>query len=290
MDTKKQRIGFLEGGLSALTNIVLFVLKLMVGVAAGSVAMKADAWHTLSDTLTSIIVIGGFWISSRPRDRQHPFGHGRAENIGGIVIGVLIAVVGAGFARESLLRLRDGVTAVYGTTAVIVFGLSVLIKEGLARFSLTMGRRYNAPSLVADGWHHRSDALASALIVIGALAGSRLWWVDGVLGLIVSGFLFKAAWDVIGESSRALLGEPPTPDLLERIGTCRDQAAPELADIHHVHVHRYGDHAEITLHARLPGHTTLSRAHASATRLEDRLREEGWEATIHMESGDGRRG
>ena len=97
MNDQKQQLGYLEGWLSSVLNVVLFGLKLWVGMMAGSVAMIADAWHTLSDTLTSVIVLVGFWISGKPKDKEHPFGHGRAELIGAIIIAILLALVGFSF-------------------------------------------------------------------------------------------------------------------------------------------------------------------------------------------------
>jgi cation diffusion facilitator family transporter len=287
MQTAKNRIGYLEGGLSALINAALFGVKLYVGTAAGSVAMVADAWHTLSDTLTSVVVVFGFWISSRPRDEEHPFGHGRAERIAGIVIGTLLAVVGARFLMEASRQIRMHHVAVYPTVSIVVFAIATVLKEGLAQFSIRMGRRTNSPSLVADGWHHRSDAIASGSIVAGVFLGGSAWWLDGVLGVGVALLILYVAFDVIRDAATSLLGERPSSETvaeIERLATAI--ATPEsIGRIHHVHMHRYGDHVELTLHARAPGATSLARAHRLASTLENRIRDElGYEATIHMET------
>ncbi|MDF1568517.1 MAG: cation diffusion facilitator family transporter [Spirochaetaceae bacterium] len=284
MKINKRRIGYLEGGLSAVVNLVLFGFKFSVGRSIGSVAIVADAWHTLSDTLTSVIVVLGFWLSSRPKDREHPFGHGRAENIGSVVIGVLLAVVGFNFGKDAIHRLSIRQSVDFGRAAIIVTAASVITKELMAQLSIRMGRKFDSPSLLADGWHHRSDAASSALVLMGILFGSRMWWLDGALGAVVSILILYAAFEILRDSSRSILGEPPTGDLLERIGACRDDVAPELVDLHHIHIHRYGDHREVTLHARLPGNILMDEAHAASTLLEERLRKEvGLEATIHLE-------
>ena len=154
MNAEKKRTGYIEGSLSALLNAGLFALKLVVGSSAGSVAMVADAWHTLSDTATSLVVVFGFWISSRPRDEEHPFGHGRAEPIAGIVIGVLLATVGVRFLGESITQLRTHAVAAFDLRSIIVFGVATLLKEAIAQYSIRAGRRVGSSALVADGWTH----------------------------------------------------------------------------------------------------------------------------------------
>lgn len=181
--------GYLEGSVSIVLNTALFAAKLWLGAACGSLAIVADAWHTLSDSLTSAVVILGFWVSGRPADDKHPFGHGRAELVAAIVIGTLLAVVAFFFLHESILKLRHPErypAARFGTAAAALFLVSVVVKEAMARFSIWAGGKTASAALVADGWHHRSDAVASALILAGGLFGGRLGWIDGAMGAAVS--------------------------------------------------------------------------------------------------------
>ncbi|HEY9055088.1 MAG TPA: cation diffusion facilitator family transporter [Rectinemataceae bacterium] len=284
MDYRKRRLGFLEGILSSVVNTVLFGFKVWVGAAAGSVAMMADAWHTLSDTLTSLVVILGFWISGKPGDEDHPFGHGRAELVASVVIGTLLGVVGASFLKEAYLQLRDHRSVEFGMGAIIVFGISIIAKEALARFSFWAGKKTDSQSLVADGWHHRSDALASALIIAGALFGKRWWWIDGVLGIGVSLLIFYAALSIVREAVDTLMGEKLDAKTAERLQELASSVLGPGNGIHHIHVHRYGDHQEITLHMRLSGGMELQRAHEIASAFENEIRSKlSMEATIHIE-------
>jgi cation diffusion facilitator family transporter len=281
---EKRRLGYLEGVVSSVLNTLLFGFKIWVGSAAGSVAMVADAWHTLSDTLTSLVVILGFWISSRPADKEHPFGHGRAELIASIVIGTLLGVVGINFIMDSMRQLFNHRSVSYGINAIVVFSASVVLKEALARFSIWAGERTNSKSLIADGWHHRSDALASLLIIIGAILGKWIWWIDGVLGLAVSALILYAAFQIIREAANSLLGEQLDSTTEQIIRVMAAEASLDEEGLHHLHIHRYGDHAELTLHARVSEARTLTSAHDAATALERRiLKELGIEATIHIE-------
>lgn len=283
-ELSKKKLGYTEGVLSVIINTLLFGVKIWVGTAAASVAMTADAWHTLSDTLTSLVVILGFWISGRPKDEEHPFGHGRAEVIASVVIATLLAVVGVSFFRDAVHQLIVRKNANFTVVSLVVFAVSVVIKEGLARFSLWAGKKAESQSLVADGWHHRSDALASLLIVVGAIVGKYVWWIDGVLGIGVSVLILYAAYDIAKSASNALMGESVGPVLSEQIRKIAREASPELKDIHHIHMHRYGDHLEITLHARLNENTNILDAHALSTKLEQELRKAlNADTTVHIE-------
>jgi len=265
-------------------NIVLFIIKYWVGVLSASVAIVADAWHTLSDTLTSLVVLISFKISSVPPDKKHPYGHGRAELIAALVVGILLAVVGFNFFVESIHRLIDRQAAAYGTLALIVIAASVVSKEAMAQVSIRAGRRTNSRSLIADGWHHRSDAISSLLIFIGIVAGQRFWWTDGVLGLVVSLLIFHATFGILKDAISALLGEEPDEEEIARIISLSYQLTPHDLHVHNPRVHDYGQHRELTLHIYLPADMRLSEAHEIVTALENAIKKEmGIEATVHID-------
>lgn len=284
MDAQKQQLGYLEGWLSSVVNALLFALKLWVGMTIGSVAMIADAWHTLSDTVTSAVVIAGFWISGKPHDKDHPFGHGRAELIGAIIIATLLGLVGVNFLKESYVQLQHHERVNFSTLGIVAFAVSVVIKEALAQFSIWAGKKVDSQALLADGWHHRSDAIASLLIVVGALLGRFFWWIDGVLGFLVSALILYAAFDIMKEAANTLMGEEMTHELEQRITQKVKAVAPDVSEVHHCHMHRYGDHVEVTLHVRMNEDYSLRQAHEIVSHIEDVLRNElQIEPTIHAE-------
>ena len=268
-----RQIGFLEGFLSIIINTTLFVFKIWVGTKANSISMIADAWHTLSDTLTSIVVIFGFYISSMPKDDEHPFGHGRAEVIAAIIIGTLLAVVGFNFIMDSIKNFKERVSANFTIISLFVFGVSALIKELIASFSIWAGKKIQSRSLIADGWHHRSDALASLVIVIAAILGRFLWWIDSVLGVVVSILILYTAFDIAKGASNSLLGEKTDIKLIEDVKKIIHDVMPNLSDAHHIHIHRYGDHLEITLHLRMNDNLNVKLAHDIASQIENKIRE-----------------
>jgi len=282
----RKSLAYLEGWLSIIINTVLFGLKYWVGLRIHSVAMVADAWHTISDTLTSAIVIIGFWFASRPADKKHSFGHGRAETIASLIIGTLLAVVGFSFLKDSILRLIHREAVNFTVFAVIVFLISAFIKEALAQFSFWAGRKTQGRSLVADAWHHRSDAVASGLIVVGAIIGKYFWWVDGVMGIGVSLLILQAAYSIIRGASSYLVGESVSASLERQIQDAirKANSTIQLESVHHLHVHDYGEHKELTAHIRLPADMKIEDAHCIVTKIEKAIREElKLEITIHVE-------
>lgn len=284
--TSRKSLAYLEGWLSIVINTVLFGLKYWVGLRIHSVAMVADAWHTLSDTLTSIIVIIGFWFASRPADKKHSFGHGRAEAIASLIIGTLLAVIAFSFLKDSILRLIHHEAVNFTLFAVVVFLISAFIKEGLAQFSFWAGRKIQARSLVADAWHHRSDAVASGLIVVGAIVGKFFWWIDGVMGIGVSILILQAAYSIIRGASSYLMGESASSSLKNQIQDAirKADASIQCESVHHLHVHDYGEHKELTAHIRLPADMKIDDAHDIVTKIEKAIKEElKLEITIHVE-------
>jgi len=284
MKLRKENLGYIEGWASAAINTILFVIKLWVGILSHSIAMIADAWHTLSDTLTSVIVLFGFWVSKRPPDDEHPFGHGRAELISAVIISTLLAIVGIRFMVEAVNQLRHHEAVIFGKTAIIIFFFSALIKEGLAQFSFWAGKQIDSKSLLADGWHHRSDAIAAALIVIGGLLSQYIWWIDGVLGVIISALILKAAYDIFMHTSDMLMGEDITVHIETKI---KDIVCETIGDEyipHHFHCHNYLKHKEVTFHVYCPQNESLEQIHDKVDKVEKKIREKLMvEATIHPE-------
>ncbi len=284
MKKEKAFWGYIEGWLSIIINTLLFILKYWAGIVTGSVAIIADAWHTLSDSLTSIVVIIGFKMSEKPADKEHPFGHGRAELISALIIGVLLAIVGFNFIVESIDKLKHHESSFFKLFAVIIFLVSVLFKEGLAQFSFWAGKKTNSMALKADGWHHRSDALASALILAGLFLGKFFWWIDGVLGIIVALLIIHSSWSILMSAINPLMGETPDKETLEKVRKIACTEANLDINLHHIHMHRYGDHFELTFHIKMKGDTKLHDAHKVATHIEKAIRKKlRMETTIHVE-------
>ena len=284
MDKSSIRISLEAGWVSIVINSLLFIIKYWAGVVSGSVSIIADSWHTLSDSISSVFLIIGLKLSGRPADKEHPFGHGRYELITTILIGCLLAMVAYTFFVESVERLQNRESADFGLIALVVTILSIVIKEGMAQYAFRVARKSGSKSVAADGWHHRSDALSSAIILIGIFFNRYFWWIDGVLGIAVALLIFYTAIVIIKKTANVILGEKPTTELKESISNICRQAIGYDIFPHHIHIHNYINHKEITLHIYLPDEMTIYVSHDISSIIEKRLAEElNVEATIHVE-------
>ena len=245
--------GKFAGYFSITGNIFLFIVKMWAGIVTGSIALIADAWHTLSDSFSSIIMLGSIYISNKPADHEHPFGHGRAEIIASLVLGLFLVLISINFFYESIVSILEKDTVNFGLFAIIATSFSLVVKEIMARVSFTAAEKENYQSLKADGWHHRSDALTSAVILVGIFAGKYVWWVDGALGILVSLVLLILAYRIVKGSINPLLGEKPDDEIIDKIHEISKEIYKYDLQLHHFKIHRYGNHTELTFHIKLPG-------------------------------------
>jgi cation diffusion facilitator family transporter len=283
MKNKKPNYTLIEGWLSIVGNTLLFGLKYWAGIATGSLALIADAWHTLTDSISSVIVVISSRVSNKPADEEHPFGHGRADLVSSVIIGVILAVIGFEFILKSIEHLKDGDKVLFGTLAYTVTIISIVVKELMAQYAFWAAKKTDSPLLKADGWHHRTDALSSALVLAGIVLGNYFWWMDGVLGLLIAAMIFYAAYEILRDSINRLLGEIPSDKLILEINKITMDLGLDVCP-HHYHLHKYGDHIEMTFHILLAPDLSLEAAHTQTNLIEKTIREKmGIEATIHME-------
>ncbi len=277
--------GYFEGILSIVINVILFVFKFAFGLMLRSVSLLAESFHTLSDVVTSSIVILGFKVSSKPPDEKHPFGHGRAERVFSIVIALILIVVGIEFFINSFRRFLNPVPISGNIMVILVLILSIGAKELLANISFNLGERINSASLRADAWHHRTDSIATALVVLGfVLFRFGLYRVDGIIGMAVSVLIAFTGISIIRKAGSFLVGEAPDSVLVNKI---RNTASgfDGIDDVHHIHVHDYAGQLEVTIHVRLKGDTHLADAHHRASEVERAVKKcvPGAEVTVHVE-------
>jgi len=283
-----KKYGYFEGFVSVVVNLGLFAFKFVFGFILNSVSLIAESFHSLSDVVTSAIVIFGFRISAKPADEEHPFGHGRVERILSIVIACLLIVVGAEFFKSGFIRFRNPVPIEADVFVIIMLSISILFKEFLYWLSLSLGRRIGSAALKADAWHHRTDSIATALVVVGFVAFRfGLYNLDGIIGMVVAGIIAYTGIVIIKESGSVLIGEAPSSTLVNKIKETAGQLEG-IDDVHHIHVHDYGHQLEITIHVRLKGKVHLDDAHQKASEVEDAIKTcvPGAEVTVHLEPYD----
>jgi cation diffusion facilitator family transporter len=276
-----------EGWISIIGNTLLFILKYWAGIVTGSLALIADAWHTMSDTISSVIVLIAGWVSRKPADDDHPFGHGRAEHIAAIIIGVLLAIVAFDFVVGAIEKFGTREKTIFGTVALIATIVSIISKEVMAQYAFWAARKVDSSILKADGWHHRTDALSSVVILVGILFGKYFWWTDAVLSFIVALMIGWASYEILSKEITSLLGESPKEELLISIRETAQKTTDQPLHLHHIHIHNYGQHTELSCHIKLPPNMPLNEAHEICTNVELAILEKfGYISTIHPEPID----
>ncbi|MBT4033301.1 MAG: cation transporter [Candidatus Marinimicrobia bacterium] len=271
-------VGMLEGWVSIIGNFVLFVIKLIFGWMVSSIALIADAFHTLSDVATSIVVIFGFRVAQKPADKEHPFGHGRAETIATLTIAILMAVVSLEFFKGAVDRLffseADIDVSKINWLVIGVVSLTAVGKAWMAYFAYQLGDLIDSDALRGDAVHHKSDVYTT-LLVIAALVGAYFGvpYVDGIMGVGVAIMILHAAYEIAREAIDDLLGKPATAEFIQEI-TALTLTVPGARQVHDVVVHNYGDQSFISLHVEIDEATTPSISHNIADNVEHKLAHE----------------
>lgn len=276
-----------------VVNLLLSAGKLAAGILGRSGAMVADAVHSLSDLATDVVVIVFAGISAKPKDDSHDYGHGKFETLATIVIALALAVVGAGILWSSVLSIRgvaDGVVLPRpGLVALLAAVISIVGKEMLYWYTVKVGRMIDSPSVIANAWHHRSDALSSlgTLVGIGCayFLGERWRIADPLAALVVALFIFKVAFDLMRVGLDELLEKSLPADTEAEIIRIV-QACPEIGDPHNLRTRRVGASIAIEIHVRVDGAMSVAHSHTLTIDIEHRLRDrfgEGTMIAVHVE-------
>ena len=280
----KTKAGYVEGVVSVIVNAALFALKFWAGLVTGSLALTADAWHTLSDSMSSILVIAAVRLASKKADKEHPFGHGRWEQIASLFIAFFLGLIAFDFLTGAIERFTNRERVEFGALAITVTAVSIVVKELLAQFAFYIGKKTDSASVRADGWHHRTDMLSSAVVLAGIVAAQRFWWLDSVLGAVIALMLFYAAYKIIKDAITMLLGEEPGAELVRDITQAVRSVHGSDMRLHHFHMHNYIVHKELTLHIRLDKDLSIQAGHQIATDIETIIKDQfGIIATVHIE-------
>lgn len=279
--------------IGSMVNLLLLLFKFAAAFWGRSSAMMADAVHSLSDFITDIIVVVFVRISSKPADEGHDYGHGKYETLGTVFIGVALMFVGIMILMNSIesiiMFFKGEKLAAPGWFAFIAAILSIVSKEVLYQYTVIKGRKLSSQAVVANAWHHRSDALSSigtAVGIGGAILLGENWRVlDPVAALIVSCFIVKVSVDLLKPGFNELLERSLPADVEEKILEIVN-SAEGVSEPHNLRTRRIGNRCAIEMHLRMDGNVSLSEAHDKATEIEHKLREEFGKDTyinIHLE-------
>ena len=274
-------------------NIVLLAFKFIAGILGHSAAMIADAVHSLSDFITDLIVLLFVYISGKPQDKSHDYGHGKYETLALTIIGIALLVVAVGIFSNGAQRIASWYHGeeleAPGMLALWAALVSIILKELTYRFTISKARQLDSPALEANAWHHRSDALSSIGTAVGiggaVLLGKRWTVLDPIASIVVGAFIVKVAIELILQGMRDLL-EHSLPDDIEDEIMQIAQAEPDVIEPHDLRTRRIGNRYAIELHILMSGNITLAKAHDHADSIENQLKKRFGENThvaIHME-------
>lgn len=277
----------------SVVNIILTVFKFVAGIIGRSSAMVADAVHSLSDLLTDVIIFVFVRTASKPIDRTHEYGHGKFETLATMIVGTILIVVGIGIMAEGV---KDCIAYFHGEIgqpprwiALIAAVVSIVLKEAVFRYTLARGRKINSPVLIANAWHHRSDAFSSIATLVG-VAGSMFLGRKGMIfdplaAILVSFYICKSGYEVVKPSADELL-EKSLPAETEKEIRKILRSVDGIDSVHRLQTRRIGSQIAIEVHAEMDGRMTLNEAHQIATEAENRLKKQFGPKThvgIHME-------
>ena len=260
-------------------NVVLLVFKFVAGIVGHSAAMVADAVHSLSDFVTDIIVLAFVHISGKPEDKSHDYGHGKYETLATTIIGLALLVVAVGIVYSGAVKIAAWLGGQQleapGLLALWAALLSIVLKEGVYRYSMVKARQLKSQAVEANAWHHRSDALSSvgtAVGIGGAIFFGQRWTVlDPAASVIVGAFIVKVAIDLLRNGIGDLM-EQSLPDAVENEILRLAASVPGVSMPHDLRTRRIGNHYAIELHILMDGDMSLREAHDKATEVEDTLK------------------
>ncbi len=265
----------------SVVNFILMAFKLVSGILGGSTAMVADAIHSLSDFATDIVVLVTMGITKIPQDSNHDYGHGKFETLASFIIGVSLLFVGIGIGWngvKSVLEVLNGKTLPSPHyIALIAASVSIIVKEILYRWTVKVGKRINSQAVIANAWHHRSDALSSigTLIGIGGaiILGSKWTILDLIAGVVVSVFIIKVAIQISLESINQLLECSLTLEEKEKLLKLIN-SVEGVKDPHRLKTRKIGNNIAVDIHIRVNPRLTVSESHSIATQIENKIIEE----------------
>jgi len=261
--------GILSSIVGMICNIILFGVKMLIGIFINSISVMADAFNNLSDAASSVISFIGVKLANRPADKEHPFGHGRFEYIAALAVAFLILQVGFSLFQTSLSKALKPETVIFNPILVGILCLSILIKIWLMLFNRKLGKRINSSVMKATAADSLGDVMVtSATIVSAIIAGVTGLKIDGYMGLVVSIFVMLAGFRIAKDTLEPLLGQAIDREVYQRI-TNMVESYDGIVGSHDLIIHSYGPtHRMATIHAEVPKDINFEKAHETIDRIE----------------------
>lgn len=277
--------GILSSIVGVICNVILFAVKLIVGLLINSVSVMADAFNNLSDAASSIISFIGVKLASRPADKEHPFGHGRIEYIAALAVSFIILQVGLSLFKSSFSKILNPETVIFNPILIGILILSIFVKVWLMIFNKKLGKKVNSKVMLATAADSMGDVLVTSATVISTIvAGATGWQIDGYMGLVVSVFVMIAGIGIAKDTLEPLLGQAVDREAYKKI-TSLVESYPGIVGTHDLIIHNYGpSHRMATIHAEVPNDIDFEKAHETIDMIErDVLEKLDIFLVIHMD-------
>jgi cation diffusion facilitator family transporter len=264
--------GYLGGVVGIIVNIILFLVKLFVGLIAKSIAVTADAFNNLSDALSSLITIAGFKFASKPADEEHPFGHGRIEYLSGLLVSFMVMLVGFEFIKSSFNRIVNPNKVNFDLIPFVLILVSIGAKIWLSRFNKYIGNKINSSALQASSLDALGDVITSSTVALSLLLSK---WIsipiDGYIGILVSLFILYSGYSLIKDTINPLLGEAPDPEFIRELES--DVLKYDcITGVHDIIIHNYGPGRRMaSLHVEVPCNISIIKIHEIIDTMEREL-------------------
>ena len=289
-DVKDAAVRTAYGNLASLVgmacNILLCIGKLLAGTLFGSIAIMADALNNLSDASSNVVSLIGFRLAAKAPDAEHPYGHARYEYLAGLVVSVTILAIGLSLLKESALKVLHPTPVAFSWLSIGVLAASILVKLWLSGFNRTVGKKINSETLMATAADSRNDVLTTGAVLLSTILCSLTGYgiIDGIMGVGVAAFILWSGWGLVMDTLSPLLGESPSPELVEHIERTV-MSYPGVLGVHDLMVHDYGPgHQFASLHMEFPAETDPLTAHDVIDNIEnDFLKKDRLQVTIHYD-------
>ena len=289
-DVKDAAVRTAYGNLASLVgmacNILLCIGKLLAGTLFGSIAIMADALNNLSDASSNVVSLIGFRLAAKAPDAEHPYGHARYEYLAGLVVSVTILAIGLSLLKESVLKVLHPTSVVFSWLSIGVLAASILVKLWMSGFNRAVGKKINSETLMATAADSRNDVLTTGAVLLSTILCSLTGYgiMDGIMGVGVAAFILWSGWGLVMDTLSPLLGESPSPELVEHIERTV-MSYPGVLGVHDLMVHDYGPgHQFASLHVEFPAETDPLTAHDVIDNIEnDFLKKDRLQVTIHYD-------
>ena len=289
-DVKDAAVRTAYGNLASLVgmacNILLCIGKLLAGTLFGSIAIMADALNNLSDASSNVVSLIGFRLAAKAPDAEHPYGHARYEYLAGLVVSVTILAIGLSLLKESALKVLHPTPVVFSWLSIGVLAASIFVKLWLSGFNRAVGKKINSETLMATAADSRNDVLTTGAVLLSTILCSLTGYgiIDGMMGVGVAAFILWSGWGLVMDTLSPLLGESPSPELVEHIEQTV-MSYPGVLGVHDLMVHDYGPgHQFASLHVEFPAETDPLTAHDVIDNIEnDFLKKDRLQVTIHYD-------